>query len=373
MVQRHKSGWRVQVRVGGEVRGHKWTRKEDALKEERQLAKEKELTRAGIELPKEGILFVDASSKWLQSREKKVEKGELAHGSFAADARRMGDVVLKLGATPLSFINTGKILTVLDDLQTERGLATATRNRYRALLYTFFHDLFIKGDVVVNPVARVPLLTEKPKRKAPLSMDEVEKLTAGCYENSSTLGFCFELMLWEGLRISEAVAVKNGDFSLSRNELHIRRIWEASSVSVQDRTKGNPEGLVIPLFERVKHSFIRHLPQSNFRGVDDFCITNEQVNKPLTTDAVRNRIYHVCKRLKIRKVTPHVFRATFASLAEEAGLSKEDIQKILGHSTVLVTERYVRRTAQPLVEKAERLGFGREPGAKVIRLRGMGK
>jgi integrase len=49
----------------------------------------------------------------------------------------------------------------------------------------------------------------------------------------------------------------------------------------------------------------------------------------------------VCARAKLKDVTPHVFRHTFASIAAELGFSELTIAGLLGHASRGVTQRYI--------------------------------
>jgi integrase/recombinase XerD len=217
--------------------------------------------------------------------------------------------------------------------------------------------------IVANPMARIPLLEERPARPRALSVHEAEALIEVCYDLSPSTGFCAVLMIWQGLRVSNAVSVCYEDFDLERNELTISRLLEQATMKIRDGVKGNAGGLVLPLFPRAKEAFLTHMKLMRPKDMSQGCIVNIDGTQ-LDTYQARRAIKKASKRLGIYS-TPHVLRATFASLGEEAGYSKEDIQRMLGHSSIQTTQRYTRRTAQPLFEKGQRLGFGSLGSAKL--------
>ena len=49
----------------------------------------------------------------------------------------------------------------------------------------------------------------------------------------------------------------------------------------------------------------------------------------------------VCLKAKLKDVTPHILRHTFASVAGDLGFSELTIAGLLGHSARRVTQRYV--------------------------------
>src|SRR5260370_1784169 len=49
----------------------------------------------------------------------------------------------------------------------------------------------------------------------------------------------------------------------------------------------------------------------------------------------------VCLKAKLKDVTPHILRHTFASVADDLGFSELTIAGLLGHSARRVTPRYV--------------------------------
>jgi integrase len=61
----------------------------------------------------------------------------------------------------------------------------------------------------------------------------------------------------------------------------------------------------------------------------------------------------VCERARLKDVTPHVLRHTFASFAAELGLSELTIAALLGHASRGVTQRYIHldRTLAPAADR----------------------
>src|SRR6478609_6060080 len=102
MAQRFGHKWRVQVRVGGRLLGHVWTRKGDAEAEERELKREQELIRAGLSKPRSKVLMIDAAAAWLRAREKDPA---LKKGTTTQDEARLRLYILpRIGGLPVQGI-----------------------------------------------------------------------------------------------------------------------------------------------------------------------------------------------------------------------------------------------------------------------------
>ena len=62
----------------------------------------------------------------------------------------------------------------------------------------------------------------------------------------------------------------------------------------------------------------------------------------------------IANRAKLtQKVTPHVLRHTFATLALQKGLSLAAVKKILGHDRLSTTEIYLNLTDGHVLEEYE--------------------
>jgi integrase/recombinase XerD len=368
MVQKRlKSGnYKVQVRVGGKRVTHTLTSKADAEAKEAELKRTQAMIRAGMEVPTESVLLLDYGPAWLR----KQDRAGMPLSTLRFYARNMKIYIMpRLGAYPLPQITSAMVLKLLDDAQEapwkfnpkqKTSLSNAKRNRIRATLSVVLQTAFEEGKVIVNPVARCPLLDERKTQKPkvpPLTREEAEKFMPAGYELSEQDGFLAVLFIFTGGRVSQMSGLQNGDFDLLHDELHFLRICEAESGTIVPRIKGHPDGITIPLFPVVRQAFERHMKETKFRGPKDFCLTDPS-GQFLDTYQIGRRVRMICERAGIREISPHVLRATFATHGEEAGLSKEDLQLVLGHTSVLVTQRYTRRTAQPLREKAKKLGFG---------------
>lgn len=378
MVQKLSKGrYRVQVRVAGRPQGGVFPTKDQAEEKERELKKAQAAVRAGMEAPDQGILVFDASQAWLKKR---FERGKIACGTVAMEESRLRVYILpRIGTLPLAHCTTKLITELLDEIQfkpwtfqsletrtrprkKEDGpLSNATRNRIRALLHTLFEEHVRAKKIAHNPVTHVPIESEKRQVRPyadPLSKRETEKLIEAGYAKSEQAGFCAVLFIYTGGRVSQMAALQNRDFDLKRNQIHFVRIYEQETHRIENRIKGHPEGLIMPLFPRVKDAYLRHKKATAYPEPEAYCIHQDD-GRPRSTYSIRALIKQLCRRGGIRTITPHVLRATFATLGEEAGLSKEDLQRLLGHSSVTVTQRYTRRKTQPLYDKAASLGFGK--------------
>lgn len=358
MVQRRSNGtYRVQYAdtTTGKLLSKSFDKKEDALKFQEKNRRDRQLIKAGLELPKESTLVLDHAAKWIRAR---FASKDLARATVEMDQSRMKNYFLKqFGLRPMAAITSSEVLDHLDELQDEHDLSNATRNRVRAVLHTFFEDAFMRHIVVANPVARVPLLPEKRIKRQTLNQDECGAYIKATYQHSERLGLLATVLIYEGPRIGEAVALRHCDFDLKSDGISFVRIFEQASSTVVERTKGDKEGRTIPLFPVVKRAYQEFCKSVGKFHAQDYLFTGTG-HECWSTQYARDRVIELCELAQVTEITPHGLRATFASLCEEAGYSKEDIQNMMGHSTVIVTERYVKRRATQLLDKGKKLGFG---------------
>lgn len=63
--------------------------------------------------------------------------------------------------------------------------------------------------------------------------------------------------------------------------------------------------------------------------------------KPLTTDSFNRRLKKYCNKIGIPYLSSHKIRFTGASMLYDAGVKPIDIQPLLGHSTLAMTQHYI--------------------------------
>lgn len=81
-------------------------------------------------------------------------------------------------------------------------------------------------------------------------------------------------------------------------------------------------------------------------------ITHLDSLKPLSADSLEEILQRLAKRAGVGRFSSHDGRRTMATSLDEAGAAAADIQLALGHASVVITERYLRR--RRLAERKKR-------------------
>ncbi len=113
--------------------------------------------------------------------------------------------------------------------------------------------------------------------------------------------------------------------------------------------------------EETKSKKIRYVPicsaLQGFLGRLRKMSDSELVTPFFNSDCFRKEFIRMCREAKVPVIRFHDLRHTFASNFLMGGGNIYDLQKILGHSTIQVTERYAHLTQDHLMGKTEVLGF----------------
>lgn len=139
------------------------------------------------------------------------------------------------------------------------------------------------------------------------------------------------LLYRSGLRVSEVLAIRPSDIDLGK---HTIRLLATKSQKAQTRHfDASADDALARWIDTRKALGIAN------GGTKLFCTLDGQ---PVSDRYVRDMIKRYAKRAGTdRRVTPHTFRHTFAVELETAGATVTEISKLLGHSSIAVTARYL--------------------------------
>ncbi len=208
-------------------------------------------------------------------------------------------------------------------------------------LRTFFSFLCQKGILEVNPAQSVS--TPKQPRALPefLHIDEIESLIESA-SSPDPLGLrdraIFELLYATGIRVGELVGLDIKDLDYGFKYIKVMG-------------KGRKER-VVPVGEKALDALQNYLengrPLLDKGSATDAMFLNKFGTR-LTDRSVRRIIDKYIRIISInKKVTPHVFRHTFATHLLEGGADLRAVQELLGHVDVSTTQIYTHVTKERL-------------------------
>lgn len=306
--------------------------------------------------------FGTFSRRFLEKRRILVLSKEISAPTLNSDEIRLERMLPAFARKRLCEITPSHVDKFLD-LLILKGKAPATRNRYRALLHTIFKYAIRGGYCTRNPVAEIPILSEKIKRRQVdywKTNSERDRYIEAAFAMNFVYGIGATIMCLGGCRVSEMMALQFQDIEWDRSYIRVRRIIERMTVTVQDRTKGQKAGgeyqmLMLPRLKTLLTKWFHIAPRSK---PTDFIVQRPD-GRHFDYDVYSKIHEKIIIRAGVKRITLHDIRRTFASSMERAGFHKAEIGEALGHETLSATEAYTLMDVSHLVDKANKVGFGK--------------
>lgn len=178
----------------------------------------------------------------------------------------------------------------------------------------------------------------------------VDYLTQNCdIRNAGIL-----LIFVSGLRIGELVALTREDLDPELNVVRVRKTETRFKENGKTRyevldypkTAAGARDIVVPSSYRW---LIRILYIATPSG--DFIFSEK--GKRLTTLQMRKREYSVCKKLGVRKKSPHKIRATYDTILLDASVDRRMVKDQMGHADIRTSEVNYHRNRKSHDRKQE--------------------
>lgn len=307
------------------------------------------------------MTFEVFAEEFFKKRQVLVLANELSPPSLKSDKIRFNKSLPFFYGRNISEISPAEVDKFLDSLILD-GKSPATRNRYRALFHCYFKHAVRCGYITSNPVTQTRVLSEKLKKRKTdylRTEQEIERYLKAAKSYDRTIGVAAAILCFGGCRIGEALALCFDDIEWNLGYIRIRKIVERHTGQIVKRTKSQRAGgeYQIIMVPRLKKILIGEWIRS--KRSHDFILQTRQ-GKHFTYDVFHKIHKKIVKRAKIKHITIHDLRRTFASQAAKAGFHHSEVGELLGHETLKSTLSYTKKDLFHLIEKAKRIGFGKK-------------
>lgn len=267
-----------------------------------------------------GKIFSDVAEEWKEEAYPKLSPNTLSgyNGSlnriltnFAKD--KLEDI------TPLEVENYLKKVTA-------QGFARHTVNNDRLILNLVFNYSVVNGYININPCTAVktPKNTKKTKRKpVPVHEREIVANTV-----NTPMGFFAFFLMYTGLRLGEALALKGEDIDFTENTITINKslYWQGNTPKIKE-PKTESGIRQVALLDVLK-PYLKNIKKNDVVfSYNDGYYTKTVFSKRWKKYANENNITS----------TPHCFRHLYATFLYDAGIQAKDAQGLLGHAQLATT------------------------------------
>ena len=243
------------------------------------------------------------------------------------------------------YISPATIRSYLSYLNGKHSPATVKRKL--ATLHAFMSFLQEKGHIVDSPFKSIRIRIKTPQRLPKIIPTQtLRQLFTSLYDtdlersNDSYLlrdRAIFELLIATGIRVSELCALNTNDIDLGGKTLRIFG-------------KGNKESTIQIENAMTLLALKKYIGYTRPTSANTPIFLNS-AGARISTRTVREIINRRIREANItQRITPHMFRHTFATMLLENDIDIRYIQKLLGHSSLRTTEIYTHVSSAKLRE-----------------------
>jgi integrase/recombinase XerD len=293
--------------------------------------------------------FEAARSSYLDQL--RIERG-LSSNSVSAYARDLGKFAHFLSTPKKSFEElTSQDLTDFEVWLKSNQLAPTSINRTLSAVKGFYKYANLEFGI---PNPTLEIVSGKIPRKLPkaLSIDEITRLIDSAKREGDPISLrdfsMLELLYSSGARVSEIVGVNTSDISISQSS-------DGDVTVLKLRGKGSKERIV-PLGKfavaALEDYFTRTRPSLAAKNSksEPALFLNSRGKRLSRQSAWQIVLDAAVSTGLVGKVSPHVFRHSYATHLLDGGADIRVVQELLGHSSVTTTQIYTLITIDKVRE-----------------------
>ena len=201
-------------------------------------------------------------------------------------------------------------------------------------LKAFWGWLYNQGYIETNPMVKYPLPKVPKNVIRTLTIEQIKSFLKAIEKHTSVgaRNYCITLLMIDnGMRISEVVAIRTAELDLPKCRVKITG-------------KGQRERIV-PFTKITRKELLKYMEhhRNNLCKLDSPYLFPASDGDHVSVKSIQQAISRLSKKAGLEgiKCHPHIFRHTFATLFLAKGGQLTALQDIMGHESMQTTQKYV--------------------------------
>ena len=232
----------------------------------------------------------------------------------------------------INTVSENDIINFFNLLKKDRGIKQATINRYRSLLNHIFNTAMKDKIVNYNPVKYIKRYKEKSRDRV-LSSNEIKALLETCRQSrNEELYYIVLVAIYTGMRYSNIVNMKKSNISGNVYQLD------------GSETKSGKEQFIY-LNQKLLNELNKYINKYN---TSDYLFKSKYISGSFKS---------ACNKAGIDNFRFHDLRRTFATTLLYSDVNIFTISNMLGHSSLLMTQKYLANDSKKELDAINKLCF----------------
>ncbi len=346
--QKRMTVYRVRLMMDGKDLNRTFKRKIDAVLFERDM-----LVNGGLPNSKE-YTFKQAAEEWIL---KHAEVRKSGSGVITDKNMLKNNVYPHIGHLRLGKVHPIHIDDMIASLRKDKRLSNSTLNRNLCVVRTIFNYCLKRRLIFNNPMTAIqPLKVDACGFKFWSLKDAnifLEFAKQKYVESQRAIYLIYLTALNTGMRMGELIGLRWRDVDFENHIMTVCRTFSCHERKVRETTKSHKVRHVpinSAIFEELKEAYKN-------RGKSELVFNCN--GYMLDAGNLRSRYFEKdIQASDVQRIRFHDMRHTYASHFMMNAGNPYDLQKILGHSSLRMTERYAHLSKAFLASKGNIVSFG---------------